>query len=124
MTKIILTGLTLATILFTVGISSQSFAMPMADKTQSGVFQTTKTGDITSDGREWVLVGIPPTHKGGMATYQLVPKPVEGVDGIPPASPADPHPLVQVANPVVHKGDTAAYNWVPKSDPAPNDFSS
>ena len=122
MTKIILTGLTLATILFTVGISSQGFAMPMADKTQSDVLRTTITGSITPDGQQWILVGIPPTHKGGVTTYQLIPKPVEGIDGVTPVPPADPHPSIQVGISPTHKGDAPAYQWVPRQDPNPNDF--
>lgn len=122
MTKKILTGLTLATILFTIGISSQSFAMPMTDKTQSDVLQTTITGSITSDGQQWMLVGIPPTTKGGATTYQLVPKPVEGIDGIAISQPADPHALMLVGISPTHKGDTSAYQWVPTPDPNPNDF--
>ncbi len=114
-------GLTVATILFTIGLSSQSFAMPMADKTQSDILRTTITGSITPDGQEWTLVAIPPTHKGGATTYQLVPKLVEGIDGITPAQPADPHPLIQVGT-SIHKGDAPAYQWVPKPDPNPKDF--
>jgi hypothetical protein len=121
MTKIILTGLTLATILFTIGISSQSFAMPMADKTQSDVLQTTITGNITPDGQQWMLVAIPPTHKGETAIYQLIPKPIEQIDGIPVAQPADPHPLIQVGT-TTHKGDEPTYQWIPKPDPNPKDF--
>ena len=122
MTKIILTGLTLATILFTIGISSQSFAMPMTDKTQSDVLGTTITGNITPDGQQWVLVAISPTHKGESATYQMVLKPVEGIDGIPVAQPADPHALILVGIPSTHQGDAPTYQWIPKSDPNPNDF--
>jgi hypothetical protein len=122
MTKIILTGLTLATILFTIGISSQSFAMPMTEKTQSDVLGTTITGNITPDGQQWMLVAIPPTHKGGTSTYQMVLKPVEGIDGIPVAQPADPHPLIQMGIPSIHKGDVPAYQWVPQPDPNPKDF--
>ena len=124
MTKIILTGLTLATILFTIGISSQSFAMPMTDKTQNDVLQTTMTGNITSDGQEWILVAIPPTHKGESAIYQLVPKPVEGIDGIAISQPADPHEMILVGVSPTHKGDTPVYQWVPKPDPNPIDFTS
>jgi len=121
MTKIILTGLTLATIQFTIGISSQSFAMPMADKTQSGVLGTTITGNIIPDGQQWILVGIPPTHKGGSAIYQLIPKPIEQIDGIPVAQPANPHPLILMGT-TTHKGDAPAFQWVPQPDPNPKDF--
>jgi len=122
MTKIIQTGLTLATILFTIGISSQSFAMPMTDKTQSDALGTTIAGNITPDGQQWMLVAIPPTHKGGTATYQMVLKPVEGIDSIPVAQPADPHPLILVGISPIHKGDVPAYQWVPQPDPNPKDF--
>jgi hypothetical protein len=122
MTKIVMTGLTLATILFTIGISSQSFAMPMTDKTQSNVLSTTITGNVTPDGQQWILVGIPSTHKGGAVTYQLVPKPVEGIDGISPAQPADSHALILVGIPLIHKGEAPLYQLVPKPDPNPSDF--
>ena len=124
MTKIILTGLTLATILFTIGISSQSFAMPMADKTQSDVLGTTITGNITPDGQQWILVAISPTHKGGTVTYQMVLKPVEGIDGIPVAQPADLHPLILMGISPTHKGGATDYQWVPQPDPNPLDFTS
>lgn len=120
MTKKILTGLTLATILFTIGISSQSFAMPMADKTQSDILAAS-TGNLTFNGQQYELIGIPSTHKGGTSTYQLMLKPVEGPDSITPAQPADAHPLIQVAT-TTHKGDASAYQWVPQPDPNPKDF--
>jgi len=120
MTKIILTGLTLTTILFTIGISSQSFAMPMADKTQSDILSAS-TGNLTFNGQQYELIGIPSTHKGGTAIYQLVPKPVEGIDGITPAQTADSHSLILVGT-TARKGDAPAYQWVPKPDPNPKDF--
>ena len=120
MTKIILTGLTLATILCTIGISSQSFAMPMTDKTQSDIL-VASTGNLTFNGQQYELIGISPTHKGGTSTYQLIPKPVEGIDGITPVQPADSHPLIQVGI-TTHKGDSPAYQWVPQPDPDPQDF--
>ncbi len=77
--KKILMGLSMATLLFTVGLSSQSFAMPMtnnifADKTQSEIL-VDSGGNLFINGTQYELVGIPSTHSGGTATFELIPQP-------------------------------------------------
>ena len=124
MTKKILMGLTVATILFTLGLSAQSFAMPVEDKTQSDILAAAMTGNLTFNGQQYMLVGIPPTTKGGHVTYQLVPKPIELPDSQSVPKIADPHSLMLVGIPSTHKGGTATYQMVPRPDPNPKDFTS
>ena len=124
MTRKILMGLVMATILFTLGSSAQSFAMPVADKTQSDMLVTAMTGNLTFNGQQYELVGIPSTHKGEAATYQLIPKPIELPDSQPVPKISDPHPLMLVGITPLHKGETATYQLIPKPDPDPKDFTS
>ena len=124
MTKKILMGLVVATILVTLGSGAQSFAMPVADKTQGKILATIVTGNLTFNGQQYELVGIPPTTKGGHATYQLVLKPIELPDGVPMPKIADPHPLMLVGTPPTTSGGHVTYQMVPLPAPNPKDSTS
>ena len=119
-----LTGFTLVTILLTVGLSTQSFAMPMKENSQDKVLAKAMAGNLGSHGQEYVLVSIPPTHKGEHAIYQLVPKPIEGPDGIAILTPTDSSQMILISMPPTHKGEHATYQLVPKPAPDPHDFTS
>lgn len=79
MTKI-LTGMTFAVALLVLGMSSQSFAIQMPEKTQNDVLSYAMTKDATLG--QLVLVSDAPITKGGKAIFHLIPKPQEGQDGI------------------------------------------
>ena len=68
--------------LITIGLAAQSFAMPMEDKKQNDILVKAMNGNLQSNGQEYILVSIPAIHKGGHATFQLIPKPILKVDGI------------------------------------------
>ena len=124
MTKKILMGLAVAAILFALGSSAQSFAMPVADKTQSEMLATAMTGNLTLNGQQYELVGIPPITKGAHTAYQLVLKPLELPDSTPMPIPANPHPLMLVGIPPTTRGGHVTYQLVPQPDPDPKDFTS
>ena len=124
MTRKILIGLFVTAILFTLGTSTQSFAMPVEDKTQNEILATTVTGNLTLNGQQYELVGIPPATKGAHTTYQLVLKPIELPDSTPIQKPTDPHPLMLVGIPPTTSGGHVTYQLVPRPDPDPKDFTS
>lgn len=118
MTKITL-GIAVAAIMLTLGIGAQipAFAEsdPLADvvkKTGTETFGSTDT---------MMLVAISPTHKGGVPTFMLVPRPVENIDGIPTPTPAGPE-MILVAH--TSSDGKSVLTWVPKPAPSLVDYSS
>lgn len=101
MTKI-LTGMTFAVILLVLGMSSQSFAMQMPDKTQNEVLNYAMTKDATLG--QLVLVSDSPVTKGGKTVFHLIPKPQEGQDGIQIATQTDSPELVLASIPTPQGG--------------------
>ncbi len=91
MTKI-LTGMIFAVMLLVLGMSSQSFAMQIPDKTQNDVLSYAMTKDATLG--QLVLVSDSPATKGGKTVFHLIPKPQEGQDGIQIVTQTDSSELV------------------------------
>ncbi|MDE1812357.1 MAG: hypothetical protein KGH85_05770 [Thaumarchaeota archaeon] len=81
MTKILLTGITLAVMLFALGSSAQGFALPMPENTQANILGYTLEKNTTLD-NQLMLVSNAPKTKGDMATFYLIPRPQTNVDGI------------------------------------------
>ena len=117
MTKKILAG-SAVLFLITIGLTAQSFAMPMEDKKQNDVLVKTMNGNLQSNGQEYILVSVPPTHKGGHATFQLIPKPILNADGVIISTPSESSQMMLVGVSPAHSGGTVTYHWIPK--PAPN----
>jgi hypothetical protein len=70
---------------------------------------------------EMMLVATPITHKGDKATFTLVPRPTENVDGIPtPSSTSD---LIMVAHASQHDSKPI-FTWIPRPAPSLADYSS
>ncbi|MDE1867489.1 MAG: hypothetical protein KGI08_07255 [Thaumarchaeota archaeon] len=110
MTKKILLGIAMATIVLALGIGTQSFALAMTDNTQGDVAKNVSSPTFASSTDSMMLVATSPTAKGGKATFALVPRPAEGVDGIPvPRQAASDMILVATSN-----GGHISYVLVPK----------
>lgn len=60
---------------------------------------------------EMMLVATPITHKGGNATFTLVPTPTENVDGIPTAKTTPDLIMVEHTSPTDGK---PIYTWIPR----------
>lgn len=121
MTRQILAG-SAVLILLTLGFGAQSFALPMADNSQENILANAAKGNLNSNGQEYILVSVAPIHKGGHATYQLIPKPILGIDGITTSPASEQSQMILVATPPTHRGDSVTYHWIQK--PAPNPFDS
>ena len=101
MTKI-LTGMTFAVVLLVLGMSAQSFAMPMPDKTQSSLLQYAMTKNATLD--QLMLVAHSPMVKGGKTTYSLIPVPQKNVDSISKVPQTNLPELILASVPTVGGG--------------------
>lgn len=120
MTSKIISAIAVAAIVLTLGIGTQipAFAMtdPQSDAAKKIASQTFGSTDTM------MLVAIAPTHKGEKATFMLVPRPAENVDGIPTAKIAGPDMiLVAHASP---DGGKPILTWIPKPAPSLADYSS
>lgn len=119
MTSKIISGIVVAAIMLALGLGIQIPAFAMTDpqtdvakKTASQTFGSTDT---------MMLVAISPNHKGGKATFMLVPRPAENVDGIPMPKQASPDMiLVAHASP---NGGKPIFTWIPRPDPGLADHS-
>lgn len=109
MTKILLAGITLATILFALGSSTQGFAMPMSNKAQDIIQNYALTRNATLD-EHFILVSDPPTTKGGKPTFHIIPKLQEGIDGITPVQTSAPDLVLTL----VKTATGTALKFVPK----------
>ncbi|MDE1763850.1 MAG: hypothetical protein KGH88_06365 [Thaumarchaeota archaeon] len=109
MTRII-SGVAVAAIVLAIGMGTQisAFAMtwPQSDATEKITSQTSgSTGTM-------MLVAISPIHKGEKATFMLVPRSAENVDGIPIQKQAPPD-VILVAQPS-QEGGKPVLTWVPR----------
>lgn len=120
MTKI-LAGFSVLAVL-ALGLASQSFAMPMTDNSKEDILTKAMNGNLNSNGQEYILVGIAPTHKGEHATYKLIPKPSLGIDDVVISQQPDLPQMILVATSPTYKGDNTTYHWIPKPTPNPFDF--
>jgi hypothetical protein len=111
MTKILLTGITLATILLSLGMSAQSYALPMPDKTQDSMLGYTLAKNAMLD-NHLMLVSDAPTTKGGMVTFHLIPRPHANADGILVVPQTNSSQLI-LAN-VPTAGGSTMLKWIPK----------
>ena len=121
MTKILLSGIAIATVLFVLGMSAQSFAMPMPDKTQNIVPSYALTKDAI---QQLIVTCNSPTTKGGKATCHLGPKPQEGIDGLAIQTPIKPVNVTTQPKPnpqpemiltsISTPGGGTALKWIPK----------
>lgn len=111
MTKILLTGITLATILLALGMSAQSYALSMPDKTQDSMLGYALAKNAMLD-NQLMLVSDAPTTKGGMVTFHLIPRPQANTDGILVVPQTDSPQLI-LAN-VPTAGESTMLKWIPK----------
>ncbi len=111
MTKILLTGITLATILLALGMSAQSYALPMPDKTQDSILGYTLAKNAMLD-NQLMLVSDAPSTKGGVVTFHLIPRPQANADGILVVPQTDSSQLI-LAN-VPTAGGSTMLKWIPK----------
>lgn len=120
MTSKIVSGIAFAAIVLALGIGTQIpvFAMndPQSDVAKKIASQTFGSTD------SMMLVAIAPTHKGGKATFMLVPRPAENVDGIPISKLASPD-MILVAHPSPN-GGKPTFTWIPRPAPSLADYSS
>jgi hypothetical protein len=121
MTRKILAGFSVLAVL-ALGLASQSFAMPMTDNPKENILAKTMNGNLNSNGQEYILVGIAPTHKGEHATYKLIPKLSLGIDGVVISQQSELPQMILVATPPTYSGGNATYHWIPKPAPNPFDF--
>jgi hypothetical protein len=109
MTKKILLGIVMTAFVLYMEMATQGSAMAM---TENGLSDAVKDTSLLTFGSSdsMMLVAIPPTHKGGEATFMLVPRPAENADGIPlpKQAPAD---VILVAT---SNGGQTSYVLVPK----------
>jgi hypothetical protein len=111
MTKILLTGITLAVMLCVLGSSAQGFAMPMPYNAQSDILAYALAKNATLDS-QLILVSDAPTTKGGMATFHLIPRPQTGVDGILVTPQTDSAQLILASIPTT--GGGTMLKWIPR----------
>lgn len=110
MTKILL-GIIMTAFVLALEMVAQSPAMAMTENPQSDM-----TKEIASQAfgtnNTMMLVAISPAHKGDKTTFMLVPRPAEGIDGIPIPTQAPPDMmLVAHASP---NGGKPTFAWIPR----------
>ena len=94
--------MTFAVMLLVLGMSSQSFAMQIPDKTQNDVLSYAMTKEATLG--QLVLVSDSPVTKGGKTVFHLIPKPQEGQDGIQIVAQTDSSELMLTNMPTPQGG--------------------
>ncbi|MDE1765646.1 MAG: hypothetical protein KGI27_05120 [Thaumarchaeota archaeon] len=75
----------------------------------------------STDPSPMMLVAVSPAHKGGKATFMLVPRPAENIDGIP--APKSTPDLMMVAHASAN-GGKPTFTWIQRPAPSLADHSS
>lgn len=90
-------------------MGTQISAFAMTDPQSGTAKKITSQTFVSND--TMMLVATPILHKGGNATFTLVPRPVENVDGI--QTPKSTPDLTMVAH-TSPNGGKPVYTWIPR----------
>lgn len=112
MTRKILLGITITAIVLVLSIGTQSPVFAMTNNTQNDAAKTVSSPMFVSSTDSMMLVATSPTVKGGKATFMLVPRPAEGIDGISLSTQATPD-MILVAQ-LSQNGGKPTLAWIPR----------